>query len=164
MSSRPLAGSRNQSYFIRPATRGDPAEIARLASQLGYPASVEVMSTRLERLLQSSKDAVFVAEIEGSDRLAGWIHAVLSQHLESDYRIEIAGLVVDEAVHGKGTGRLLVSKVEEWGIERGAAQSVVRCRTTRPGAHLFYERLGYSRTKEQIVFRKALRSPPSEVT
>ena len=65
-------------YSIRLAHDQDCAEIARLASQLGYPASGDAMRIRLQRLLASANDVVFVAEsAEGG--LVGWIHGVVSQ-------------------------------------------------------------------------------------
>jgi GNAT superfamily N-acetyltransferase len=142
-------------YSIRLAQDQDCAEIARLASQLGYPTSGDAMRIRLQRLLASANDVVFVAESAGGG-LVGWIHGVLSQFLESDYRVEIGGLIVDERFYRKGVGRALVEHVESWAVDRGVRQASVRCRTTRAEAHLFYESLGYRRAKTQIVFRKAL--------
>lgn len=142
-------------YSLRQAREQDCAEIARLAGQLGYPASSETMRSRLQRLCASASDAVFVAEsVEGE--LVGWIHGTLSQCLESDYRLEITGLVVDERFHRQGVGRELVGHVEAWAVQHGAGQVSVRSRTTRPEAHRFYERLGYRQAKTQIVFRKSL--------
>jgi GNAT superfamily N-acetyltransferase len=142
-------------HIIRQAREQDCAEVARLASQLGYPVSDDAMRMRLKRLLASSSDVVFVAE-SADDGLIGWIHGVLSQFVESDYRVEIGGLVVDERFQRKGVGRDLVERVEGWAVEHGVGQASVRCRTTRTGSHRFYERLGYSQTKTQLVFRKSL--------
>jgi len=142
-------------HSIRSANEEDCGEIARLASQLGYPTSGEVMRLRLRRLLASPSDAVFVAE-SADCGLAGWIHGALSQFLESEQRVEIGGLVVDERFHRQGVGRGLVERVEDWAVERGVMQAVVRCRTTRAEAHRFYESLGYDQAKTQIVFRKQL--------
>lgn len=151
-------------FLIRRATDLDSAELARLAGQLGYPASEDTIRRRLQRLLASSNDVVFVAHeaqsVEGgSGGLAGWIHGVLSQFLESDYRVEIAGMVVDERFRRQGAGRDLVKRVEDWASGHGAGQCSVRCRTNRAEAHQFYESLGYSQAKTQIVFRKPLPSP-----
>jgi GNAT superfamily N-acetyltransferase len=143
------------SYSIRKAEGRDCEEIARLASQLGYPVVGEVMRPRLQRLLASSSDVVFVAELADGG-LAGWIHGVLSQFLESDYRVEIGGLVVDDRFHRDGIGSGLVQRVENWAVEHGVVYATVRCRTTRPEAHLFYETLNYEQNKVQIVFRKLL--------
>jgi GNAT superfamily N-acetyltransferase len=113
------------------------------------------MRGRLQRVLASAGDAVFVAEADGVG-LVGWIHGVLSQFLEADFRLEIAGLVVDERFQRRGGGRDLVTHVERWAVEHGVVQASVRCRTTRAEAHRFYESLGYSQNKTQIVFRKPL--------
>jgi GNAT superfamily N-acetyltransferase len=150
------------SYSIRPSHEQDCLEIARLAAQLGYPASADVTRTRLQRLLASSNDAVFVAEAPDGG-LVGWIHGVLSQFLESEFRVEIAGLVVDERFHRKGIGRDLVEQVETWALEHGIAQASARCQTKRADAHRFYESMGYTETKRQVVFRKPL-SPRPENT
>lgn len=143
-------------YSIRLAVSDDCAAIARLVTELGYPASAEQMNVRLARLLMSTNDVVFVAEVTGPAVIVGWIHSSLSQCLEADYRVEIAGLVVNEEFHRRGIGTALVRCVEKWGLEQGAVQASVRCRTTRPEAHLFYERLGYRQTKTQVVLRKPL--------
>lgn len=143
-------------YRIRQAQEQDCAEIANLAGQLGYPASSEVMRLRLQRLLTSSSDVVFVARADPGSELIGWIQGSLTQYLESDYRVEIAGLIVDERFRRNGIGRCLVTRVEEWAAERGAVQASVRCRTTRPEARLFYESLGYTPVKTQVAFRKPL--------
>ncbi len=147
---------------IRRAQEMDSKEIARLAGQLGYPASDEAMHARLKQLLASPNDAVFVADSDGG-ALAGWIHGVVAQYLESDRRAEIAGLVVDVEHRRHGLGRELVTRVEQWAIGLGMAETVVRCRTTRPEARLFYENLGYDRSKTQIVFKKSLASGSTPV-
>jgi GNAT superfamily N-acetyltransferase len=125
-------------------------------TELGYPTSAEQMNVRLDRLLPSTNDVVLVAEITDSAVIVGWIHSTLSQCLEADYRMEIAGLVVNGEFHRRGIGTALVRRAEQWGLERGAIQASVRCKTTRPGAHVFYERLGYRQTKTQVVLRKSL--------
>jgi GNAT superfamily N-acetyltransferase len=142
-------------YTIRRASEQDCGEAARLASELGYPVSGEAMRTRLQRLLASSSDVVFVAE-SADGGLAGWIHGVLSQFLESDHRVEIGGLIIDERFRRKGVGRDLVRHIERWAVEQGVDLASVRCRSNRAETHRFYESLGYSQTKTQIVFRKSL--------
>lgn len=133
--------------------------MARLASQLGYPVSGETMCGRLESLLASPANVVLVAESEDGG-LVGWIHGVLSQFLESDRRVEIGGLVVDERCHRRGIGRELVRRVEAWAVEHGVMQALVRCQTRRAEAHTFYGSLGYIQAKTQIVFRKSLSLQP----
>ena len=64
---------------------------------------------RLQRLLNCPGDVVLVAEAGHGTGLAGWIQGSLCQYLESDYRVEIAGLVVDDRFHRRGIGRDLVA-------------------------------------------------------
>jgi GNAT superfamily N-acetyltransferase len=140
-------------HLIRRAVASDAAELARLTSQLGYPASEAIIRTRLKRMIDSSDDCLLVAE-GSTGGLAGWIHGFLSQLLESDYRVEIGGLLVDERWRRNGIGRRLVTAVEAWAIERGAAELSVRCREDRAESHTFYESLLFRYTKTQRVFRK----------
>lgn len=147
-------------FHIRDGREQDCSEVARLASQLGYPVSGETMRVRLQNLLASPANVVFVAESDDGE-LVGWIHGVLSQFLESDRRVEIGGLVVDERYQRRGIGRDLVGRVEAWAVERGVMQALVRCQTRRVEAHTFYGSLGYSHAKTQIVFRKSLSRQPS---
>src|SRR5215831_15556128 len=121
-------------HIIRRAVASDAAELARLTTQLGYPASEAAIRARLMRMLDSSDDCLLVAE-DSSGKLAGWIHGFLSQLLESDYRVEIGGLLVDETHRRNGIGRRLVKAVDNWAVERGAAELSVRCREERSESH-----------------------------
>ena len=142
-------------HIIRRAVISDATELARLTTQLGYPASESVIRARLARMIDSSDDCILVAE-HSTGKLAGWIHGFLSQLLESDYRVEIGGLLVDETVRRNGIGRLLVQAIEDWAAECGAFELSVRCREERAEAHRFYERLLFRHTKNQWVFRKRI--------
>jgi len=143
------------SALIRRAVISDAPELARLTSALGYPAAAEAISHRLRRLLASAGDCVFVVEA-GDGRLAGWIHGFLCQLLESDHRVEIGGLLVDEPFRRLGVGRRLVGAIADWAQSQGAVELSVRCRVEREEAHRFYETLGFRTTKTQKVFRKRL--------
>jgi GNAT superfamily N-acetyltransferase len=144
--------------IIRRAVISDAAELARLTTHLGYPASELVIRARLMRMIDSSNDCVVVAE-DSNGKLAGWIHGFLSQLLESDYRVEIGGLVVDETRRRNGIGRRLVHAVNDWAVERGATELSVRCREERAESHQFYESLLFQYTKTQRVFRKRTGKP-----
>jgi len=140
-------------HVIRRAAASDAAELTRLTTQLGYPASEATIRARLMRLIDSPDDCLLVAE-DSSGQLAGWIHGFLSQLLESDYRVEIGGLLVHEACRRNGIGRRLVRAVDDWAVERGAVELSVRCREERAESHKFYESLLFRHTKTQRVFRK----------
>jgi GNAT superfamily N-acetyltransferase len=140
---------------IRRAVESDAAELARLTSQLGYPVSEAAIRGRMARMMRTAEDCLLVVEASGGE-LAGWIHGFLHQLLESDYRVEIGGLIVDERWRRSGHGRQLVRALADWAVERGAAELSVRCREERAVSHRFYEGLSFRYFKTQRVFRKRI--------
>lgn len=139
---------------IRPATAPDAAEIARLSTELGYPASAGDVASRLVELLPSSSHFIAVAEDEAG--LVGWVAAERRLLLESGERVELVGLIVDERARRGGIGRSLVDAAEQWALGRGLAVISVRSNIARAESHPFYERLGYRRTKTQHAYSKRL--------
>jgi GNAT superfamily N-acetyltransferase len=133
----------------------DANELARLTSQLGYSVSEASIRTRMGRMFDSNYNSLWVAE-RPDGKLAGWIHGFLCQLLESDYRVEIGGLIVDERCRRSGIGRRLVQVIEDWAAEQGATELSVRCREERAESHEFYESLSFRHIKSQRVFRKRL--------
>ena len=141
------------SPILRRAVSSDAAALARLTTQLGYPVSDSTIAARFARVTERSDNCLLVAE-DANGQLLGWIHAFVIQLLESEYRVEIGGLVVDAQCRRRGVGRQLVSAIEEWAKERGATEISVRCREERAESHLFYESLSFQHVKTQRVFRK----------
>lgn len=140
---------------IRAAARSDVAAIARLAGELGYPSTEAQVCERLAAMAGDPRYALFVAVNRAGD-LVGWIHVSEVHTPEADPRAEITGLVVDSRLRSAGVGRLLVERGESWARERELASVGVHSNVIRERAHQFYERLGYTVTKSQKVFRKNL--------
>jgi GNAT superfamily N-acetyltransferase len=67
----------------------------------------------------------------------------------------LSALIVAGDHRGQGVGRSLVDTVETWALGRGAGRIVVAAGLARPGAHAFYERLGYEHTARR--YSKLLR-------
>jgi len=139
---------------VREIAAADAGAAARLSGELGYPASVETMRQRIESLAGSVDRAVFVACLD--EEVVGWIDVGVIHHLQAEARAEIGGLVVASEARGGGIGRRLLARAEEWALERGLAKVVVRSQIAREGAHRFYLREGYERTKTSAVFTKML--------
>lgn len=139
--------------IIRNATPADAAEIARLAAQLGYPASVSTFATRLHKLIDSPRHAVLVA-LADNDRLDGFVATEQRMSLELGERVEIVGLVVDSEARRSGVGKALVGAAEQWAIDIGMPHVFLRSNILRQESHPFYESLGYTRTKTQHAYRK----------
>jgi GNAT superfamily N-acetyltransferase len=143
-----------ESVIIRPAVVGDAAELARLSGQLGYPVASEVLAERVGRTLVRSDQLVMVAHVNG--KLCGWLQAHSAEIIESGFRVEIVGLIVDESVRRRGVGRRLVREAENWATSLGAQAVVVRTNIVRAESQMFYSALGYRQTKTQNVYRKVL--------
>ena len=142
-------------FSLRAARSGDAVAIARLAAQLGYPASAEEIAARLAIL--GSSDRCFVCVAESHDgEVTGWIHAESRMTLESGVSFEIMGLVVDGSQRQSGIGRALVGAAEAWASSKEATVMRVRSNVTRTESHPFYERLGYRRQKTQHAYVKPL--------
>ena len=139
---------------IRRAAIGDAAEIAGLSRQLGYPVSEEILTERLRRALAQKDQLVLVAQV--GDKICAWLQAHSTEIIESGFRVEIVGLIVDEAMRRHGLGLRLVQEAEKWAVSLGAQMVVVRTNIVRAESHLFYSALGYRQTKTQHVYRKVL--------
>ena len=140
---------------VRLARVKDAGRIAELATQLGYPTTLEQMRRRLSQVGQTEERAVYVAVRDG--RVVGWIHVCVRPLVQVDRAAEIEGLVVDEACRGQGIGRLLIRQIEQWVGEKGCDTIYVRSNIIREGAHVFYQELGYENIKTSLTFRKMLR-------
>lgn len=149
------ASTRTSQVRIRQARQEDSAAMAQLSGQLGYPATGKVIAARLKDALRDSSSIVVVAETAARE-IAGFAQFVDQRLIESDPRVEVAALVVDESFRGRGVGRLLLSHGEHWAFERGCNIVNLRSNVIRAAAHAFYEHVGYRHYKTQKAFRKDL--------
>lgn len=140
---------------LRRARIGDAAELARLSEQLGYPQQAVEFERRLRRLLISADHPVVVAT-DDDTHLLGFIAIERRLILEAGERVEIVGLVVDDAARRRGIGQALVRAAEDWARSLGVGEVFVRSNIVREQSHPFYESNGYERTKTQHVYRRRL--------
>lgn len=139
---------------IRAMRPEDAEAVARLSAELGYPSRAEEVIRRLGRLARQPGHAVFVAERGGE--AVGWAHACGVLRLSTDGYVEIGSIVVDAAHRRAGVGEALVRACEDWGVDAGYARLRLRSGLHRDGAHAFYERLGYARSKASYAFERVL--------
>lgn len=135
---------------IREATLNDSKAINRLSAQLGYGViSDDVARERFGQVLDAGNDKVWVCEEGG--QVIGWIHAFKALRGAFGPFIEIGGLVVELSCRKRGAGRGLVEEAKQWADEQQLSFRV-RCNALRSDAHLFYQALGFIKSKEQHVF------------
>ena len=95
--------------------------------------------------------------IASNEKIVGWIHGFYSLRIESDFFVEIGGLVVDENFRKNGIGKKLVDKVMEWSKLKNCEKVRVRCNVIRKESHKFYENIGFEINKEQKIFSKPVK-------
>ncbi|HTT03681.1 MAG TPA: GNAT family N-acetyltransferase [Steroidobacteraceae bacterium] len=152
-----------EGWQIRGARQQDAAEIARLASVLGYPSDAPAVQGRLGELLAHPDHRIVVAAPiaargrgSADAKIGGWMHEARHLTLESGEFAEILGLIVDPAARRTGLGRLLVAEAERWARVHRLARLTVRSNVARAESHAFYPALGFTQAKTQRVYTKAL--------
>lgn len=139
---------------VRAISITDAAAVAELSHQLGYKASVEATSERIQNIAESKDQMAFAACLDGE--VVGWIEVSICRHLQSAPYALIGGLVVNQQVRSCGIGKRLCSGAENWAREQGVAVLRVRSQIARQEAHRFYIREGFRQTKVSAVFEKSL--------
>ena len=130
---------------VRAVEAGDAAALARLCSQLGYPAEPADMPARIAQLQRDSGASALVAY--DGDSVVGMITTHVRHTMNHPAPIaQITLLVVDETRRRSGVGRILVEAAEDWARLCGCKRIVVTTALQRAGAHAFYERLAYAHT------------------
>lgn len=140
---------------IRQVKTEDAGEIARLSEQLGYPNSIEQVQRRIDWIIDSRQDEVFVA-VSGDTLVVGWIHVFAARRLESGLFAEIGGIIVDSNYRNRGIGKTLLEHAERWAAKKNLTKLRVRSRTSRGDAHRFFKSFGFTQSKTQHVFDKSL--------
>lgn len=121
-------------------------------NDLGYDFPIEKTAKRLEMILGSNKDKIFVAEYGG--KVIGYIHACDYDVIYGPSMKNILGLAVDSHYRKLGAGKALLTAAENWAKETGSAGVRLCSGAQRKGAHEFYKRCGYICSKEQLNFKK----------
>ena len=121
--------------------------------QLGYPTSPEAARRRLELLVASHNDEVWVAERDGT--VVGLVAIHVSASLERDGEVaKVSAIVVDEAARRDGIGQQLMALAEREARRRGCVLLFLTTAERRQDAHAFYRGLGFEETGRR--FAKAL--------
>ena len=130
---------------LRAASAADAGALSALLSDLGYPAAADEIPKRLAALEGHPGAIAFVAEAEG--RVIGVVTAHVFPAIHSKPPVAwLTALVVGQDSRGRGVGKLLVSRAEEWARAQGAAKLSVTSGLQRADAHAFYDGLGYERS------------------
>ncbi|MFQ6098028.1 MAG: GNAT family N-acetyltransferase [Armatimonadota bacterium] len=90
---------------------------------------------------QRRGEGLFVLEKDG--RVCGFLWVCLMSTMVSPCVGYIKNLYVDPEHRGRGYGRLLVQKADEWFKAQGVASAQLTASTCNPAAMRLYEKMGY---------------------
>jgi GNAT superfamily N-acetyltransferase len=138
---------------VRAIEVGDVEAVAALTAELGYDRTAQHILQWIEQANRGNGEQIaFVAYLDHT--VIGWIEVSIERRLQSHPFGMIGGLVVSRSVRGRGVGRLLCHRAEQWTWDCGLATLRVTSRSTRADAHRFYLRDGYREVKTSLVFEK----------
>ncbi len=141
------------SIMIMEACPTDAEAICRLnRDELGYDYLLCKTAEKLEVLLKRPRCRIHVAEC--GNTIVGYVRAADYDVLYAPHRKDILGIAVSSDFRRSGVGKLLLSAVEQWAKETGAAGIRLVSGASRTGAHQFYLACGYSESKDQKNFKK----------
>jgi len=123
-------------------------------NEMGYDYALEETRNKLENLLKSSHDKIFVATIDS--QVVGYVHAHDYDVIYMDHLKNIMGIAVDHNYQKRGIGKKLLNAVEQWAKEDHAKGVRLVSGETRVGAHEFYKHCGYISKKKQMHFIKLI--------
>lgn len=140
-------------YQIRECTLEDAEAIFLLnRDEMGYEYPLNETRKKLEYLLKSGKDKLFVAIVQG--QVVGYVHGKDYDVLYVPHMKNIMGIAVFKQYRRHGIGQALLQQLEYWAKRTGATGIRLVSGGERADAHQFYEKCGYTRTKQQINFKK----------
>jgi GNAT superfamily N-acetyltransferase len=137
---------------VRPYDPGDQEFLAAIAHRLipeetASPRDHEAMERFFAdlpagRLLAEPGSEAFVASIDGVPLGVVAVHPD-TDHFTGHPRAYVDILVVDAAAEGRGVGRALMRRAEEWARDHDCREVVLDVFAGNAGAIAFYERCGY---------------------
>lgn len=142
-------------FTIRSATVDDASALAALCIQANHLVQPEEVAERLQLIVRDGAGMVLVAVVEEA-RVVGLLHIAPHYSLGTPPQADILGLLVDQRSRGARIGTALLGAAEMWARERRLRLMQVRSELVREDADRFYHGRGYSRLREQQLFRKEL--------
>jgi len=137
-------------HNIRAARLDDAAELARLFSELGHPATEHEIRTRWKTWEGDGNVGIVVEGAGGTLIAAATLHRTVVLHRPKPIG-RISALIVDSRHRGEGIGRALVAHAERRFRDEGCGSLEVTSNMRRTDAHAFYQHLGYDLTSARFL-------------
>ena len=144
--------------MIRTVQVNDALQIRDLCHQaLGYDSTIEKVAAQIEKFnLPDSGHVCFVYEEDQTGNILGYVEAEVYESLYSDAGLNILGLAVFPFAQGRGIGRQLMERMEDFAKSHQYTFIRLNSASHRKEAHVFYEHIGYEGNKTQKRFLKIM--------
>lgn len=140
-------------YAIRECVLADADHIYELnRTEMEYDYSVIETRQKIEELLCSQHDKIYVAVVDGN--IVGYVHANDYNLIYAPAMKNIMGIAVSGQYKRMGIGKALLDTVEKWAKADGVKGVRLVSGINRKEAHTFYMQCGYIEGKEQLNFKK----------
>ena len=142
--------------MFRKINTADTPEVAEICkAALGYDVDVENVKKQIAKLTNDKNQHIIIGyEDENTRKIIGFVHAQVYESFYSDIGLNILGLAVNTDFQGRGIGRKLMNKLEEYAVENSISFIRLNSALKREEAHKFYEHIGYTCDKVQKRFIK----------
>ena len=144
--------SQTMKYLYRTYRQDDLVTLQHLMLELGYSIEPSELRSNISEIYKKGGQ-IFISEKEG--KAVASICVLMDARLAEGIYAEIVSLIVSEKERGKGIGKELVKKAEDWASRR-VTKIRVRANEIRQSAHAFYKYQGYEEVKTQKVFTKSV--------
>lgn len=145
--------------MFREINTADAPEVAGICkAALGYDVDVENVKEQIEKLTNDEKQHIIIGyEDEKTRKIIGFVHAQVYESFYSDLGLNILGLAVNPNFQGRGIGRELMNKLENYALDNNISFIRLNSAMKREEAHRFYEHIGYTCDKVQKRFIKTFK-------
>lgn len=102
---------------VRPMSEADSAQVAALATEMGYRISADDIRRRLALVLMAPENGLYVCENHGE--VVGWTHVQCLCRLQTEGAAVVVGLFIHPGERGCGVGQALLEACRRWASDRG---------------------------------------------
>ncbi|KFN01284.1 GNAT family N-acetyltransferase [Bacillus clarus] len=118
-------------------------EVLPVLQQLRTALSKEKASSLFRKMKEENYKLFSLYDEE--DEVVSLAGVAVCTNFYNEKHVFVYDLVTAEAHRSKGYGKVLLSYIEKWGIEKGCESIVLTSAFPRVNAHRFYEREGYDK-------------------
>lgn len=145
--------------IIEKANKTNLDEVTNLALKLWPDNSWNILRSEFEELLESKKDIIYLAIVEGS--YVGFIHmSIRYDYVEGSSSSPVGyveGIYVDDNHRNKGISKKLVEAGERWSKSLGCREIASDTQLDNYGSQEFHKKIGFREAGRIVAFIKDIK-------